>query len=127
MAASGWRYNVVMLPADRRLGRGKEVKAVHRGGKSLGGRFVLLRYRPNGLGVSRFAFAVPRKIGKAVVRNRWRRQLREIVRQRLGAIRPGYDVVMLVVRAGGPDKKVVLARDLAADVEGLLARAGLLR
>lgn len=116
-----------MLPEDRRLRKTKDVLSVHRRGKALEGQFLLLRYRPNGLGVSRFAFAVPRKVGKAVVRNRWRRQLREIVRRRLGNLRPGYDVVFFVLGPGGSGKRVVLTQELSMDVQRLLARAGLLR
>lgn len=53
---------------------------------------------PNGLSYSRFGFTASRRIGKAVVRNRSRRRMREIVRQRIPHIRPGYDVVFIARR-----------------------------
>ncbi len=76
---------------------------------------------PNGLGYSRFGFAVSRRIGKAAARNRVKRRLREIVRQRQNNIRPGYDLVFIarrpIVKASHPD--------LVAAVETLLRRANL--
>ena len=45
------------------------------------------------LSASRFGFTCPRALGKAVVRNRIKRRLREAVRSRLAEIRPGWVVV----------------------------------
>ncbi len=76
---------------------------------------------PNGLPYSRFGFSVSRRIGKAVVRNRAKRRLREIVRQRQHAIRPGYDIVFIGRRP------IVNAShaELVQAVETLLRRAKL--
>jgi ribonuclease P protein component len=52
---------------------------------------------------ARVAFAVGKSVGDAVTRNRVRRRLRHLVRERLGMLPVGVDVV---VRAGAP------ARDL---------------
>lgn len=49
------------------------------------------------MAVSRCGFSVSKAIGNAVIRNRTKRQLREIVRQR--NLKPGWDVLM-VARAG---------------------------
>jgi len=50
---------------------------------------------PNELPYSRFGFSASRRVGGAVARNRSKRRLREIVRQRQHHIRPGYDVVFI--------------------------------
>lgn len=76
---------------------------------------------PNRLPYSRFGFSVSRRIGKAVARNRAKRRLREIVRQRQNNIRPGYDMVFIARRP------IVDAshQALVAAVEGLLREAAL--
>jgi ribonuclease P protein component len=44
----------------------------------------------------RFGVSVSKKIGKAVVRNRMRRRVKEIVRQMEDEIKPGVDIVCIV-------------------------------
>lgn len=76
---------------------------------------------PNDLPFSRFGFSVSRRVGGAVVRNRTKRRLREVVRQRQHQIRPGYDLVFIarppIVRASH--------QELVQAVENLLQRAQL--
>lgn len=47
----------------------------------------------SGAGDPRVGFTTPRALGKAVVRNRMRRRLRETVRRRLCRIAPGWWIV----------------------------------
>ena len=58
--------------------------------------------RDEPLGDPRLGFAVPKAVGNAVVRNRIKRQLREIVRERLAGLPQSNDYV-LVVRRGLPE------------------------
>lgn len=55
----------------------------------------------NQLGTTRMGFTVSTKVGNAVVRNRIRRRLRELYRQRRAALPPGVDVV-IVARTSAP-------------------------
>ncbi|MGB9886102.1 MAG: ribonuclease P protein component [Moorellales bacterium] len=114
-----------MLPKDRRLRRRLEVAAVYRQGRAAFGRYVAVRWRPNGLEVSRFAFAVSRRAGKAVARNRWRRLLREAVRRLSCRVVPGHDVVVRVLDPPSKGAPPPSFAALAADVERVLRRAGL--
>lgn len=67
-------------------------------------RFLTLYWfeQPESLGGPRLGFAVPKAVGNAVVRNRIKRQLREIVRERLDRV-PATNDYVLVVRRGLPE------------------------
>ena len=61
---------------------------------------MVLYVRKNGRKQNRLGLTVGTKIGKAVVRNRTRRRLREIYRTNEDKLLPGYDVVVVArVRA----------------------------
>ena len=55
-----------------------------------------LKVAPNQLEVSRFAFVVSTKVSKkAVVRNKLKRQMREIVHEAVKDMKQGIDVVVM--------------------------------
>ena len=54
--------------------------ALQAGGRSKGHRLVSVRIRPNRLDHDRFGISTSRSVGTAVVRNRVRRRIREILR-----------------------------------------------
>ena len=61
---------------------------------------MVVYVRKNGRKQNRLGLTVGTKIGKAVVRNRTRRRLREIYRTNEDKLLPGYDVVVVArVRA----------------------------
>ena len=68
---------------------------------------------------ARAGFIVPRAVGTAVVRNRVRRRLRHLVRERLAALPAG---TLLVVRALPAAAQASYAQ-LGADLDGALATA----
>ena len=87
-----------------RLSRSRDFDAVYRQGRSVSTRFLTLYWfqRAEALGDPRLGFAVPKAVGNAVVRNRIKRQLREIVRGRLDRV-PATNDYVLVVRRGLPE------------------------
>ena len=91
-----------------RLSRSRDFDAVYRHGRSASTRFLTLhwfeRSGEDDPGEPRLGLAVPRAVGNAVVRNRIKRQLREIWRAKLeaGALPSTKDFV-LVVRPGLPE------------------------
>jgi len=78
-----------------RLNRSADFERVRREGRSWHHRLLFLSASPNGLERSRFGFIVSRRVGSAVVRNRVKRRLREVVRRHLGEIPRGWDVVLV--------------------------------
>ncbi|GAA5189041.1 hypothetical protein GCM10023322_41070 [Rugosimonospora acidiphila] len=68
---------------------------------------------------ARAGFVVSKAVGIAVVRNRVKRRLRDLVRERIGDLQPGTD---LVVRAL-PGVATRSYSQLAADLDGALAAA----
>ena len=87
-----------------RLSRSRDFDAVYRQGRSTSTRFLVLYWfeREEDLGEPRLGLAVPRAAGNAVARNRIKRQLREVWRERLERVPVGNDYV-LIVRPGLPE------------------------
>ena len=94
------------MQRKHRLSRSRDFDAVYRHGRSVSTRFLTLYWftRPAEPGEPRLGLAVPKAVGNAAVRNRIKRQLREIWRAKLGqeAIDASSDYV-LVVRPGLPE------------------------
>jgi ribonuclease P protein component len=81
---------------------------------------LVVRVLPNGLDHSRFSFQVSKRIGNAVIRNRVRRRLREVVR--LTPVKAGWDAVF-IARRGAEKAKY---QQLKQATDNLLRRTRLL-
>ena len=111
-----------MLPRKYRLTRPRDFRRVQSRGRCRSDAMLVLCKHRNDSVDSRFGFSVSRRIGKAVVRNRTKRMIREAVRLRRGLIVPGWDVVFIARRGIiGTDYRAV-----ERSVTRLLERAGLL-
>jgi len=99
-------FRVARTPVQRRnrLSRSRDFDAVYRQGRSTSTRFLVLYWfeREDDPGEPRLGLAVPRAAGNAVIRNRIKRQLREVWRSRLESLPADRDYV-LIVRPGLPD------------------------
>lgn len=85
-----------MLSKNHRLKKTKEIERVFEKGHWYQQDFISLKLFKNQLGVSRFAIIVSTKIDKrAVVRNKIRRWLSEMIRKKLPAITAGYDILLI--------------------------------
>lgn len=111
-----------MLPARFRLRRNAEIRQVRRDGRMWRHPLLLLFVRSNDREVSRFAISVSARVGKAVVRNRCRRRVREVLRHSLSRVQGGWDCLFV---ARNPLATASYSEIEAAVLE-LLKRAGLL-
>lgn len=78
-----------------RLRQAEDFERLRREGHTYRHPFIILSLAANHLDHNRYGFVTGRRIGKAVVRNRVRRRLREVVRHHHQQLKPGYDVVII--------------------------------
>jgi ribonuclease P protein component len=98
----------------------KDFVAIYRRGRAWPNRLLVLRALPNALPHTRCGFVVSKRVGKAVVRNRLKRRLREGFRS-LTAV-TGWDLVFLA----RPPAAQASYHDLREAIANLLSRARLL-
>jgi ribonuclease P protein component len=108
-----------------RLSRSRDFDTVYRQGRSVSTRYLILYWfaREEGEEAVRLGLAVPKAVGTAVVRNRIKRQLRELFRERSSELPQDHDYV-LVVRPGLPEAAESRGFDWLRDrVEEILGKA----
>lgn len=86
--------------AVRLLARRDFLRVYDRGLRAAGPSLVVFG-APNGLGWSRLGITVSRKFGGAVARNRMKRRIREIFRNRRDTLPAGLDLVVNVRTGAG--------------------------
>lgn len=86
-----------MLPKKFRLTLNNDIKMVWANGKPFLTKFFNFKIKKNNLEQSRFCIIVSNKVDKrAVIKNRIKRQISEIIRLNMDNIKPGYDISILV-------------------------------
>jgi ribonuclease P protein component len=105
-----------------RLRANADIQRVRTRRRSWANPLAVLYAAPNELGHPRVAISVSRRIGKAVVRNRVRRRIREAIRPRLAELKGSHDL-LFIARSPGATAEWPALRDA---VDDLLRRAGLL-
>lgn len=104
------------------LKRNYEFRRAYQSGKSAASpRLAVYCRKMRGQQGNRVGFTVGTKVGKAVVRNRVRRKLREIYRLHEKELRTGFDIVIVArVRSQNADYHV-----LERELMGLFEKLGL--
>jgi ribonuclease P protein component len=120
-----------MLAAAHRLRRREEFSAAVRAGRRAGAGVLVVHLTTaagadDGAGrvvvTSRAGFVVTKAVGNAVTRNTVRRRLRHLMRDRLGALPAGTDVVVRALPGSGTASYSRLEKDLDAALAGARTR-----
>lgn len=75
--------------------KNKEFRKVYNHGYSAADKNVVIYKIKNSSSTARFGYTVSKKIGKAVVRNKIRRRLKEICRLNIDKFDQGYDYIII--------------------------------
>ena len=102
------------------LTKTQQYALVYNKGNSWISSSVVMKALPNELSLSRYGFSVSRRVGNAVVRNRVKRLLREILRQ--APLKSGWDIVFIARPAAASTEYTSLEKS----INNLLAQARLL-
>lgn len=96
-----------MLPKKHRLHTDKEIKDLVKTGQTFFLPEIVIKYKANKDNITKVGFIVSTKVDKnAVGRNKVARHFREVIRELLPNIKPGYSILIIA-------KKQVLALDFA--------------
>lgn len=82
------------FPKSVRLRRQSEFDRVYGGDVFAADNILVIKGVKNGLAVSRLGLSISRKVGNAVVRNQWKRRIREAFRRQQSALPLGIDFVV---------------------------------
>lgn len=99
-----------------------DFRKVYKHGKSFANKYLVMYILDNKSDFNRVGFSVSKKVGKATVRNKVRRRIRECFRLNLdGHIKKGYDLVF-IARVASKDAEY---EDIEKSVKNLVKKAKL--
>ncbi|WP_094550027.1 ribonuclease P protein component [Petroclostridium xylanilyticum] len=105
------------------LTENRQFKRIYDKGNSYANNLLVVYFLPNSSSEIRLGITVNKKLGKAVVRNRVKRLIKESYRLKEMYIKEGYDIVFVArVRA-----KEATYHEISGAMHNLLKRAGLLK
>jgi ribonuclease P protein component len=90
------------FPKTARIRKSPEFKRVFDARHSAANNVLIVFAIPNGLEQSRLGLSVSRKIGNAVIRNRWKRLIREAFRKTRTEFAGTFDLVVIPQRNSPP-------------------------
>jgi ribonuclease P protein component len=101
------------FPKELRLQKQAEFDRVYQARIFAADAVLIMNGCANGLDHPRLGLSVSRKAGNAVVRNRWKRRIREAFRLSKSQLPPGIDLVVRPQKGAEPDFHAI-ARSLPA-------------
>jgi len=109
------------VPAFPMLRHKADFDALARSGATRSNRLLVLRTLRTDRTETRVGLSTPRSLGGAVQRNRVRRRLRELVRERHGSIGAGWDLLIIA----RPEAAQTSHAELRAALGSLLELSGI--
>jgi len=107
---------------EYRLRRSRDFERVRAVGRSWAHPLLLTyAYARGDQRLTRAGVVVGRRVGKATIRNRVKRRIREVLRAKYSTIRPGYDLIVIA----RPASAFAPLDDLSAALDQLLDRASI--
>ena len=104
-----------------RLKKNYQYNYVYKHAESVSDKNFVLLYCTSNAKLTKFGFSVSKKFGKAVSRNRIRRQLKAAVAANIAQVKDGYNVIFIPRR-----HEPYLFGEVSASVQYLLKKADLL-
>jgi ribonuclease P protein component len=108
------------MRGEQHLTKSEDYALVYEQGSSWASELMVMKALPNQLGFSRYGFSVGKRLGGAVVRNRVKRRMREIMRAL--PLEAGWDIIFIARPKAAAASFAVLEKT----VRGLLTRAKIL-
>ena len=109
------------FPKQLRLRKQAEFDRVYQARLFAADDVLIVNGYASGLSHPRLGLSVSRKVGKAVIRNRWKRLIREAFRLSKTQLPPGLDLVVRPQKGAEPDFQAI-ARSLPALAQRILRK-----
>ena len=81
--------------SNESLKSNKDFRRVYDKGKSFANKYLVMFYIKNNFEFNRVGFSISKKLGKAVVRNKIKRRIKESYRLNSCKFKKGYDIIFL--------------------------------
>lgn len=105
-----------------KLRKNSQFRAVYKKGSSFSNRYLVLYKKRNGENINKLGISVSKKVGKAIIRNRVKRLIKESYRLNNSDLKQGYDLIFIARNPSkGKDYKTI-----EEAVKNLLKKAGLI-
>lgn len=112
------------FPRHYRIVRASEYRSIYEAGRKVHSQRFVLIGRENNLQHHRLGLTVSRKIGKAVLRNRFKRMFREVFRKSSAEIPYHLDLIVNAKRGCSDVSYRILREEFLAAVRDLLVKWG---
>ena len=104
------------MKKENRLKKRKEFAYIFKKGESLGSRHIVLTFVPSKLKKYKVGFSCGKKVGKAVVRNKVKRRIKEAVYIYRDLLKSGYNYIFV----GKQNSSFATFEEIKQEVEFLL-------
>jgi len=97
------------FPRSARLTKALEYQSVYNAQVHSADKMLVVNGAPNGLDRTRLGLSISRRVGNAVLRNRWKRLIREAFRLHRHELPTGIDLVVRPRKGARPDFEAICA------------------